>query len=1069
VRFILKNKICIDFIVKFMELENLMKLKNRNRNCYEKNVKSVELPTKVLTTLENYDRVSDSKDPTDIIREKNISDLNANFKVIFKKKNPALTFMNSLNRKDLVLIAEDLTTTGAKKFIVVQTNYLIKKVTNKKYSLYEWIDRTVPVKLYIDIDLNEKLIEKDRDKELDDHIKRINKLVCHELKRHFNISKPRCIVLKSQNETGKASAHLIYPDIVFEDINCIKYMFCDCSYDTGLISDKILDPSVYKSGCFRFLYSNKKGKDNTLEFYKGINYEKPELNKNLFLDCMICNIKENDKILTFEYKDKIKSPIVTKKPKTKNQEVLNQLKEMNSNQKALPNDIKYILDNIKVKRSDDYMDWINVGIAVFNCNNTKEGFTLWDNWSQLSSKYDKECTIYKWNSFVNNNFKAGYHTLLYFLKTDNKEAYKKLNIKDIKSFDTIKVNKQYLFSKTDTDIIAKSIENWMIDDLIKFLAMMSNYGTGKTFAVDCIIDIYKPIKILWITHRQSLTLNLMGTFEEHEFFNYMDKDYNMPRLFISIESLHNLNKKNMNFDLIILDEIESLLYHFCSPTVKNPRETFNIFIELINKSKKVLCLDGDISDRTYKFIKEFGNNFQIIENTYKPFPKKFIFTKDVSDFDLRISNDIYDKKNICIVCMSANMANDYYQKYKDNYKVILHCSKSDDKLKQNLIDVNKFWINYQVVIYSPSVSEGVDFSIVDYIDNMYVVLSQNSCSPRGLMQMIGRIRKPKSNIIRVYLNDVPYYENSITYNINDVEIHLNTMKKICEKEHDIKVNTGLYDTIVKYNELENLNKNGSYFTTVLIRLLEKKGHTYEIEDYKPDPEEDNNKNIGLFAKNSIIEAEDIEDCEFEALLYKQKNNIATEADKLSIEKHCYKLNWGEDNIDMNFMKVAYRKTHILLNLRSIYNGTDNKLITIDSNYIVYADMKSKEKIRIIKDFLNILGYDSLTEEKLIIKDEFQNNMKTCIEKAELFTNTKYTMPLFGMTKKTLDSIKSFLGFINSILNNYGLTITTIQKNTRKNYKNISINYYKLHTIPEFYKYLEIKKPFSENLLDLLQN
>ena len=99
----------------------------------EKTKKSDDGVAKQVSTLENYDRVSNYKDPTDIIREKNISDLNANFKVIFKKKNPALTFMNSLNRKDLVLIAEDLTTTGAKKFIVVQTNYLIKKVTNKKY------------------------------------------------------------------------------------------------------------------------------------------------------------------------------------------------------------------------------------------------------------------------------------------------------------------------------------------------------------------------------------------------------------------------------------------------------------------------------------------------------------------------------------------------------------------------------------------------------------------------------------------------------------------------------------------------------------------------------------------------------------------------------------------------------------------------------------------------------------------------------------------------------------------------------------------------------------------------
>jgi len=226
----------------------------------------------------------------------------------------------------------------------------------------------------------------------------------------------------------------------------------------------------------------------------------------------------------------------------------------------------------------------------------------------------------------------------------------------------------------------------------------------------------------------------------------------------------------------------------------------------------------------------------------------------------------------------------------------------------------------------------------------------------------------------------------------------------------------------------------------------------------------------IFNKESILNAKDITNKEFEALLYKQKNNIATEADKLSIEKHCYKLNWGKENINMDFMDFAYRKTHILLNLRLIYNGDDNnKLITIDSNYIKYANMISKEKIRIIKDFLNILGYNSLTEEKLIIKEDFQTNMTECIEKAELFTNTKYTMPLFGMTKKTTNNIRSFLGFINSILDNYGLTISNVQKNKRINKKHTSINYYKLHTISDFLKYLKIKNPFLENLVVLLQN
>jgi len=223
----------------------------------------------------------------------------------------------------------------------------------------------------------------------------------------------------------------------------------------------------------------------------------------------------------------------------------------------------------------------------------------------------------------------------------------------------------------------------------------------------------------------------------------------------------------------------------------------------------------------------------------------------------------------------------------------------------------------------------------------------------------------------------------------------------------------------------------------------------------------------IFNKESILNAKDITNKEFEALLYKQKNNIVSEAEKLSIEKHCYKLNWGQENINMDFMDFAHKKTHVLHNLKIIYNENDSKFISIDPNYIKYTDInKNKEKIRLIKDFMNILGYDNLTEEKLIIRDDFQTNMTECIEKAELFTKTKYTKKIFGLIIKKHVSIKSFLGFVNSILNDFGLLISYIQKSKRLGKKIVTINYYKLQQNKEFLKYINLKNIFSKKVLNL---
>jgi len=1037
----------------------------------DKKIKSEDVTAKKTSTLKSSDRVGDSIDPTNIVIQKKISELNAKHRVVFTKKIPAIEFIQFIDRKDTVLIAEDIVPLqGYKRFIVTKLNYLIDAITKKKYSLYEWLDKDIPVKLYIDVDLDEKVIGKIKDDDFDKYINKIHKLTCSLLKKNFKIENPRCIVLKSKNIVGKASAHLIYPDVVFDDLYCIKYMFFDCHLDDSLIRHHIIDPNVYKTGCFRFIFCSKLGKDNILEYYKGFDYEKPESDTDLFLDCMICNMKENKTVLSYEYKSKLKIP------KTRNQKALKELQNMNTNQIASLDDIKYLLDNLNKSRADNYRDWIYIGIAIYNSNNTKEGFELWKNWSKLSDKYDENNCVYKWNSFNNNDFKANFHTLIYYLKIDNVDAYKKFNIKDDFKFDTIKVNKKYLLSEKDKDLVAKTAKNWIESDEIKLLTLMSYYGSGKTTSIKTLIKKYDPKTILWITHRQSLTLNLMGSFAKskeenynYDFYSYMDDDFNADRLICQIESLKHLITYNKKYDWIILDEIESLLYHFCSPTVQSPRETFNLFLDFIKNSKKVICMDGDIGERSYKFMQQIDKNLKIIENIYKPPSKKFIFTKNVTEFDLTIDKDIENGKNICIICMSANMANDYYQKYKNNYEIILHCSKSDDKLKQKLIDVNEFWSKYQVVVYSPSVSEGVDFNVENHIENIYIVLSQNSCSPRGLMQMLGRIRKPKSNIVNVYLNDIPFYENALPYNVNDVETLLSIMKNKCSSENNINIKSELYDTIVKYNELENLNKNRTYFTTVLLKLLERKGYTYEIDKDNINIEEDT-KNVGLFAKNSIINAKDINEEKYVELLYKQKNNQAIEEDKLALEKFCYKVNWGEENIDMAFMKISYRKTHILMNLRDIYNGSDNKLITVDTNYIKYANMKNKEKMRVIKDFMNILGYDNLKEEKILSKTEFQDNMDKCIKESELFTKTNYTMPLFGMSKKNPGTIKSFLGFINTILNDYGLVISCVKKFKRYKGTRIINYYYKLHPIDNFLKYIDKPKNiYSENLLYLLEN
>ena len=76
----------------------------------------------------------------------------------------------------------------------------------------------------------------------------------------------------------------------------------------------------------------------------------------------------------------------------------------------------------------------------------------------------------------------------------------------------------------------------------------------------------------------------------------------------------------------------------------------------------------------------------------------------------------------------------------------MHMSKQDDQVKEQLANVNELWVKYQLVLYSPTISAGVDFS-VEHFDRMYFYMCRGSCSPLGALQMTGRVRKLRDRTI----------------------------------------------------------------------------------------------------------------------------------------------------------------------------------------------------------------------------------------------------------------------------------------------------------------------------------
>jgi hypothetical protein len=99
----------------------------------------------------------------------------------------------------------------------------------------------------------------------------------------------------------------------------------------------------------------------------------------------------------------------------------------------------------------------------------------------------------------------------------------------------------------------------------------------------------------------------------------------------------------------------------------------------------------------------------------------------------------------------------------------------------------------------------------------------------------------------------------------------------------------------------------------------------------------------------------------------------------------------------------------------------------------YADVDlkiKKKKLEYVNELLQVLTFKD--EEKAFTEDkldaiQLQKLQKKVMTKCKLFTDSNVQL-LFGFKKQVTQSVKSFLGFVNSVFSNYGIKIAS--KKTR---------------------------------------
>ena len=723
---------------------------------------------------------------------------------------------------------------------------------------------------------------------------------------------------------------------------------------------------------------------------------------------------------------------------------------------------------ISISRVDSRSEWISAIIQFRNHGiDVKEAIEF----SKRSKKYDEKSlkTIYDlYNLKTKSNKTISIGTMIYWAKEDNAiETNKifakyylslKLNINNIDdillSFTKTKPN----FSEISQYISKIAIEHFKTEILkdTNCLLIKSPTGTGKTTAIMVLLDYYlnneNNTSVLSIVTRRSMSACHLSTFtnekykSKFKFYSYLDESIESLDYFIS--SLENLIRVDDKYDIIILDEINSLVNYFYSSTLNNKRLLcIRKLLILINKAKLVIGLDANITDMVFVLLNQLNKKIYYYENKYqnkKDIPLNIYYSKkynkelNVMTFCEKYIIDKYIKKKKSIMILSdsketTDLLKQIFIKYNcddDYYRVF---NKEEGTL-EDMKNINKIGFN-KCLIASPKWCYGLDVTI-DY-DEIFVIYSYTSgLQSMGALEMIQQISRARNtkcvNLLCIDPNAKYAFNQYVSYEENQKlqEKYINGYSKIhgdlCKK-YDIVNEMGC--TMIDVNGKIKFN-NDSFMTQIhylktwydqlfhrnkvdIIKLISK-DYGYKITefDYNPDYAFIKSlKNDMKLKKEEIIEvSKKIFLCE--KVDDKYKHYIDNLREQVTMrEKYLKNINDNDLLCELvsdhtKFVNFINRK---YLNLSK--SEFEKKSIEVANNDILHMikDNDIINKINVCFWFEELLKINRLDIEKIQVED--LDNIKKIFHE-----NTERFYCLFKNNECKNKTIKSIKHKIDSIIN-----------------------------------------------------
>ncbi len=622
------------------------------------------------------------------------------------------------------------------------------------------------------------------------------------------------VVMKDSSTKSKFSIHILY-DWYFTDMTkqkCYMLDFYDFAKNRGFVFDK----SVYSSNRnMRMIQSTKAGKSRFL-VRSSFNMKSQSApfshffitNPSVINTSVGAYFREGEECTYKKRYVTIPEELLIEK---RNVNV-----EENKEEETFPaNDFDEIQMALQKKVLHRYLDKLIENMEgtyvsyqmVFNAGNyiksvyngSSEGFRVFEEWYSRTNRLG--------------NGSAGVVPL--------EEQYRKCSVNSLKKIcETRPEQYEVPFIPPNVEegtLIKSSHSDWVREYSFKKKCLMvrAEMGHGKTVQTMKLLKEGNFKRVLIVTPRISFAMGINQEILSSEikgFTSYRDKGFNVKndKIIVQCESLHKIANE-VEYDLVILDEVESILYQMCAPThSQNLIENNNTLESVLLRAGKILCLDGFLSSRTTTYFKSLKISYDVIRYKFKPNEKKVVHLDSFKSMLGAIDDCLKNGKKLFIYSSSKTKV------IRDIEPLLKERSGGSEKNgcrwkayhsdSGNKIDakVSEEWLNLDVVVCTSSITVGLDFNVKDYFDCTFGYISRMSgVLIRDFFQGLHRVRHTKEKTL--YLVSEGFISSDAIVPKSNRNAIKNTLKKrwgILENEgFEKKFSTSLFNLEVD-NEFE---------------------------------------------------------------------------------------------------------------------------------------------------------------------------------------------------------------------------------------------------------------------------